>query len=142
MIYPFQKQFLKFVLVGFLNTAIYFGALNLFMVIFNIQKGTIYSIFIAISFVLSVINSYVLNKRWTFQKGNKFRSSEFSKFLVVSSISFFINVGTASFLNNYLGPQFGISSYFWANISAVAASIFTTFINFFGYKYLVFRNPS
>ena len=133
------QQFTKFFLVGLLNTAIYFGVLNLLMLFFKIEQGIAYSIFIAVAFILSVINSYVWNKRWTFQKGTRFQNKEFSKFLVISVVSFFLNIGTASFLNNYLGPQFGLSAYFWANISAVGASLFTTVINFVGYKYLVFR---
>lgn len=134
----FIKQFLKFILVGFLNTAIYFGVLNLLMFFSKLHQGWLYSLFIALAFILSVSNSYIWNKRWTFRKGKDFKGNEFSKFLLISGISFALNVGIASFLNNYLGPQFDISPYLWANLSAVVAAGFTTLINFFGYKYLVF----
>jgi putative flippase GtrA len=105
----------------------------------GITSGLYYSIFKAISFTCSVTNSYILNKRWTFQKGNNVEKKEFSKFFIISLIAFGVNIGVASVLVNGTGPLGGISPYIWANISALAAAGFTTLINFFGYKYLVFR---
>ena len=135
----FIHQFIKFVLVGFINTAVYFGSLNLFMVVSQIHQGWWYSIFVAIAFVVSSINSYFWNKRWTFQKGKQFERKEFSRFITICTISFFINVGIASFLNNTLGAQLGIPVFLWANLSALVPAVITTFINFFGSKYLVFE---
>jgi putative flippase GtrA len=104
----------------------------------GITSGFYYSVFKAISFTCGVINSYIWNKRWTFQKGKKFEKKEFSKFFTVSLIAFGVNIGVASILV-IIGPIGNISSYAWANISALAAAGFTTLINFFGYKYIVFR---
>ncbi len=131
-------QFIKFVIVGFSNFVITFGILNLLMLLTGITSGFYYSIFISISFACGVINSYIWNKRWTFKKGNKLEKKEFSKFLTITLITFGLNIVLASALVNLVGPIGGISSYTWANISALAAAGFTTLINFFGYKYLVF----
>jgi len=136
----FSIQFIKFVLVGLSNFVIAFGILNLLMFLTGITSGFYYSIFIAISFACAVINSYIWNKRWTFKKGNKLEKKEFSKFLTITLITFGLNIVLASALVNLVGPIGGISSYVWANISALAAASFTTLINFFGYKYLVFPN--
>ena len=108
----------------------------------GISSGFAYSIFKAISFTCAVINSYIWNKRWTFQKGTNVEKKEFSKFFTISLIAFSINIGVASILVNLVGPIGGISSYAWANISALVAAGFTTLINFFGYKYLVFREKT
>jgi len=124
------RQFIKFVLVGLINTAVYFGSLNLFMIVSRIHQGWWYSIFVAVAFVVSAVNSYFWNKRWTFQKGKQLERKEFSKFMTLCTISFFINVGIASFLNNSLGAQFGIPAFLWANLSALAPTAITTFINF------------
>lgn len=136
----FSIQFIKFLLVGVFNTGIDFGVLNLLMFSTGITSGFYYSLFKAISFTCAVINSYVWNKRWTFQKGKKFEKKEFSKFFTISLIAFGVNIGVASILVNIIGPIGSISSYIWANISALAAVAFTTLINFFGYKYLVFKD--
>ena len=133
-------QFIKFLLVGVLNTGIDFGVLNLLMLSTGITSGIYYSVFKAISFICSVTNSYIWNKRWTFKKGKSLEKKEFSKFFIISLMAFGINIGVASVLVNIIGPVGGISPYVWANISALAAAGFTTLINFFGYKYLVFKD--
>jgi len=138
----FFIQFIKFFLVGVLNTGIDFGVLNLLMFSTRITSGFYYSIFKAISFTCGVINSYIWNKRWTFQKGKSFEKKEFSKFFTINLIALGVNIGMASVLVNLVGPIGRISLYAWANISALAAAGFTTLINFFGYKYLVFREKS
>lgn len=138
----FSIQFIKFLLVGLLNTGIDFGILNLLMFSTGITSGLGYTLFKAISFICAVINSYICNKRWTFQKGKSFEKKEFSKFLIISIFAFSINVATASVLVNFTKPVFGISPYIWANISALVAAGFTTLINFFGYKYLVFKDKN
>ena len=135
-------QFIKFILVGVLNTGIDFGVLNLLMFSTGITSGFYYPIFKAISFTCGVTNSYIWNKRWTFKKGKDLEKKEFSKFFTISLIAFGVNIGAASILVNIVGPIGGISSYAWANISALAAAGFTTFINFFGYKYLVFKDKN
>lgn len=135
-------QFIKFLLVGVLNTGIDFGVLNLLMFSTGITSGIYYSVFKAISFICSVTNSYIWNKRWTFKKGKSLEKKEFSKFFIISLMAFGINIGVASVLVNIIGPVGGISPYVWANISALAAAGFTTLINFFGYKYLVFKDKN
>ena len=112
------------------------------MLLTGITSGFYYSIFIAISFACAVINSYIWNKRWTFKKGKSLEKKEFSKFLTITLITFGLNIGLASALVNIIGPIGNIPSYAWANISALAAAGFTTLINFFGYKYLVFPSHS
>jgi putative flippase GtrA len=136
----FSFQFIKFLCVGLINTGVDFGILNLLMFLTGVTTGVGYSFFKAISFIAAVINSYFLNKRWTFRKGGKMEKKEFTKFVTVSLIAFGINVSTASLLVNFIGPIGNISPYLWANISALAAIAFTTLINFFGYKYFVFKD--
>lgn len=138
----FSIQFIKFLVVGLSNTGIDFGVLNLLMFSTGISSGFFYSVFKAISFTCAVVNSYIWNKRWTFGKGDYLDKKEFSKFFTISLIAFGFNIGIASILVNVVGPIGGISPYAWANISALVAVGFTTLINFFGYKYLVFKDKN
>ncbi|MFA5392154.1 MAG: GtrA family protein [Candidatus Paceibacterota bacterium] len=135
----FNIQFMRFILVGFLNTAVDFGILNILMVIFRVYAGWSFSLFKAISFVFAATNSYFLNKFWTFQKQDKAKIREFSRFLVISIIAFLTNVSLSSFLVNKIGPQFNLSPILWANLSTLITVGITILINFFGYKYLVFK---
>ena len=133
------KQFLKFVVVGFINTIIDFGLLDILMFMTKIYSGPFYAFFKGISFLLANLNSYFLNKSWTFQKGKSFKFSDFSKFFSFSLIGLFLNVLTAYFLVN-IQPPFNLSPLVWANFSAFGATIITTFFNFFSYRYFVFKS--
>ncbi len=132
------RQAVKFVLVGGLNTLIDLGVLNLLIFITGIASGSGYSIFKGISFTVAVINSYFLNKLWTFKSTGR----KFLQFFVVSLIGFGINVGVASLVVNFIGNPFlllGISDKLWANTGALAATFAAMAWNFMGYKFIVFK---
>ncbi len=133
----------KFIIVGTSNNAVDLGFLNLLMCISGIATGLPYVVFRGISALMAIINSYFWNKHWTFQKKDSiFSLGEFSKFIIVVSIGFLIDVLMASFIVLIVGPQFGLSEKIWANFGALA-SIFIVFIwNFTGYKLFVFKKSN
>src|SRR3989344_2662710 len=99
------RQAIKFVLVGILNTLVDLGVLNLLIFASGIASGFGYSAFKGISFTVAVINSYFLNKFWTFKmRETEGVKREFAQFFIVSLIGFGINVGVASFVVNVVGP--------------------------------------
>jgi len=131
----------KFILVGALNTFIDLGILNILIWLSGLASGVWYSVFKAISFLIATTNSYFWNKHWTFEKGkNTFASEEFSKFLAVTAIGLFINVGIASLVVNVIGPQFEVSKAMWATIGAFTATFFAWIWNFLSSKFIVFKS--
>ncbi len=133
-------QFGKFASVGFANTAVDFGVLNLLLLLFGITGGICYSIFKGASFTIAVIHSYVWNKFWTFKrKKTEQVGGEFVQFLVVSLIGLGINVGIASLIVNYISAPAVVSPTLWANIGAAAAVAISMVWNFLGYKFIVFK---
>lgn len=133
-------QAAKWVLVGALNTFIDLGVLNGLIWISGIATGLSFSVFKGISFLLATLNSYFWNKHWTFRKREKiFAPREFSKFLVVTTIGLFINVGVASFVVNIIGPQYGMTEKMWANVGAFIAVLIAWVWNFLVSKFIVFK---
>ncbi|MBI2041883.1 MAG: GtrA family protein [Candidatus Nealsonbacteria bacterium] len=134
------KQAVKFILVGILNTLIDLGVLNFLIFASGIAAGPGYSLFKGISFTAAVVNSYFLNKFWTFkvQKTNGVKR-EFTQFFIVSLVGFGVNVGVASLVVNVIGVQFGLSPKIWANIGALCATFAAMVWNFLGYKFIVFK---
>jgi len=133
-------QWAKFFLVGTLNTFVDLGVLNGLILISGIAVGPWYSVFKGISFLVATLNSYLWNKHWTFGKREEvFAPKEYSKFLIVVIIGFFINVGIASFVVNIIGPQFGMGTKMWANVGAFTAVLFAWIWNFLGSKFIVFK---
>jgi len=130
-------EFIKFLIVGILNTTLDFLVLNYLSAYFNIFSGPWMIVFNSLSFGIAVINSYFLNKFWTFQSSGKKIASEIFLFFSVSFGASLINtaivfLGTTFF--SYLG-----GGYFWLNTVKGLAIIFSTFVNFLGYKFMVFK---
>jgi putative flippase GtrA len=132
-------QFSKFVVVGFINTAIDFGVLNLLMFATGIREGAILFVLNAISFSVATTNSYLWNKYWTFRDKDSAKVVEIGQFLVVSIIGALINSGIVFAISTFVDPMFGLSQAVWVNAAKVVATGISLIWNFLGYKFIVFK---
>lgn len=138
--WPTAMQFGKFIAVGQSNAAIDIGILNLLILITDIDSGLYYSLFKATSFIFAVVNSFMWNKFWSFDSKEKDgMGRQFVIFIAVSLVGLVINVSVASFVVNYIGPQWGISTKLWANVGVLSSTIFNIIWDFYGYKRFVFK---
>jgi len=139
----FFNQFGKFTAIGFTNAAVDFGVLNSLIAVTGIATGAYYSLFKTISFLVALINSYLLNKHWAFEASQTgVPGAEFIKFAGVAVAAAFINVGVASYLVNFVDPVYGFSAAAWANAGAVVGSAFALVFSFTGFKLFVFKRAS
>ncbi|MCX2827235.1 GtrA family protein [Bacillus pseudomycoides] len=104
-----MKKFLKFSLIGVLNTLI-----TIISYIFLIKIGMNYLIANCFAYLVGVANSYYWNKNWVFESKN-IDLSLFFKFLTVNlivltfnTISLFILVDKL-FINKFISQIFSIS---------------------------------
>lgn len=128
-------QFIKFLIVGILNTIIDFTILNFLIWITEIYKGSMIAVFNTISFSSGIINSYIWNKYWTFHD----RSSipmQFIKFFSIAIIGLILNTMIVYSMATFI--TFNINPIFLANFAKTMATVVVVFWNFIGYKYLVF----
>jgi len=133
---PLIWQFGKFATVGFLNTAIDFGILNLLIFLTNVTQGIQIVPLNAISFSVAVINSYFWNKKWVFDASKK---GNFVTFVLVTIIGLLINSGIVYVITTFIPPVIVSSPTLWANIAKALATAISLFWNFAGYKLIVFR---
>ena len=121
------KKFIKFGITGVLNTAIDFGIYTLCLEIFK------FDIKIAqpAGQCIAIVNSYLMNKNWTFQKRENYNITEILKFLLVNGGSVFINILGVYILHDILG----IGEY----LCKIPIAVITVVINYFGNKLFVFR---
>lgn len=138
--YPIVPQFAKFVVIGVVNTGVDFLVLNLEMILTGITMGPFMLVQNTISFSIATVNSYFLNKYWTFQdRSGKEKGKKFSQFLAVSIVGVAINSSIVFVITTYIPPMMGISSVLWANLAKVAATGVSLVWNFVGYKFWVFK---
>lgn len=130
-----KRQIIKFSIIGVLNTIIDFSILNFLIRILSwtvLPANTI-------SFSVAVINSYFLNKYWTFRDKQPVHIKQFSMFIMVS----LVGLGLSNLLI-YLGLEifktytFGLSFVWHYNIAKAMSAIIVLVWNFLASKFWVF----
>ncbi len=142
----FIQQFVKFVIVGFLNTAIDFGVLNLLSLYTGLTSGLIIGGVNIPGFIIAATNSYFWNKFWVFAKekkeGERTNYGDFLTFALVVTVGVLLNGGVVIVLTTYVSPFFGLSPERWLNISKAFATAFNLAWNFLGFKFFVFKSKN
>ncbi|MCL1795182.1 MAG: GtrA family protein [Oscillospiraceae bacterium] len=121
------KKFVKFALTGVLNTAIDFSVYTLCLEIFKLDV----KIAQPAGQCVAIINSYLVNKNWTFQRRKNYNIAEMLKFLLVNGGSVGINVLGVFVLHDI----FGVGEY----LCKLPIAAITIVINYFGNRLFVFR---
>lgn len=127
-------QFGKFMAVGVVNFLVDFGVFKLLSVVFGVPV-VISNI---ISYTCGVINSFLVNRYWTFKIKHKFVSVHFLKFVFVNLISLGVNtlaVWVLVDMYSFNSGLFGIENLY----AKLIATVFSFTVNFAGNKLLVFR---
>jgi len=76
-------RFIKFNIVGVANTLVDMGSFSVFVRL----MGLPWALAQVMSYSLGVLNSYFMNRKFTFGMDHGFGAKEFSKFIVVNLIS-------------------------------------------------------
>lgn len=122
-------QAIKFQGVGVINFGVDYGILMLLNTVF----GWPLVLSNIISYSCGIINSFVLNRYWTFRQRLKFISRHFALFIFVNLISLGVNTLAVYILADLYGLP---------NILAkLIATVFSFTVNFAGNKLLVFNQP-
>ncbi|MBX4187524.1 MAG: GtrA family protein [Candidatus Doudnabacteria bacterium] len=133
-------QFLRFAVVGVINTAINFAIFNLLIWATGVTKGPMIVPMTGAAFLAANINSYLLNRKWTFKdNSNGEGAKQFSVYLSVSIVGALINIGCVFLLTTYIPPLLGLSEQLWANLANLVATGLSLIWNFVGYKLIVFK---
>ncbi|MBI2355655.1 MAG: GtrA family protein [Candidatus Doudnabacteria bacterium] len=138
--YNLAGQFIRFAIVGAVNTLLDFAILNLLSWATGIYEGNGIIPLNVISFTVAVVNSYFLNKAWAFKdRASEEQGKKFTLFLIVSVIGAIINTATVRIVSTNIDPMFGLSQELWLNAAKVIATGLSLVWNFIGYKVFVFK---
>ncbi|MED4290769.1 GtrA family protein [Priestia megaterium] len=117
-------SFIKFALVGVVNTLIDFVVYALLTTI-----GVNYILAQWISYSAGILNSYVMNRKWTFERKEKSSKREVISFVIVNLIT----LSLTSFLLTVLYNKWGVALL----LSKLLITIVSVGINFIGTKLFV-----
>jgi len=123
-------KLIKFCIVGAANTIItlfFFYLLNKILLL-NYLLSTV------VSYLIGMLNSFILNKQWTFYDKDKRILIQLVKFIAVNSISLAVNLIVIHLLVSKL--------YIDAFLSQIFATGFSTISNYLGSKLIVFRSTT
>jgi len=130
------KRFAKFSIVGSLNFLVDIAVLNILSYITGFNKGIFAAIFSAVSFLIANVNSYYLNRKWTFRNNEK--KSRYKVFLAISVMGIVANMLIVYNFTTYISQPY-FSDIMWLNVSKIIATGFVMFFNYYGYKKYVFN---
>ncbi len=120
--------FFQYAIVGVLGTAIDLGSLYIFVDLLHIHV-----LFATpVSFILAVVNNFILNKYWTFQNKSSNIRKQFIKFLIVSIIGLL--------LTELLMAFFVFALKIWYLLSKLITSGLVMAWNFLANKYWTFKD--
>ncbi len=128
-------QFLKFVLIGVMNTLIDLGIYTLLTAVIGVPliPANI------VSYTCGVLNSYFWNSRWTFKQTQKRTVLTFVLFIIVNLVS----LGVSTLVLSLCNQNIHIANEFWQLIVCkVIATACSLIVNFIGNKLIVFRQKN
>ncbi len=121
-------RFVKFGITGVMNTLVDFGVYTLLVELFSVNM------YVAqiISYCCGMLNSYLVNRKWTFKTQSKVVSGELWRFILLNLSMMLLGMGVI-----WLGTQ-------WLHCSPVLAKLLssgvTLVVNFLVSNFWVFRN--
>jgi len=86
---PTVRQFVKYGIVGASNTVLTFVVYTVLV----LDVGVPYVIALILGYIAGSLNSYLLNRRWTFRAGHLAHASVGPRFAIVQLVAILANVG-------------------------------------------------
>ena len=119
------KQFLKFIFVGFINTGVFYGVYYVLL-----QLNFSYVVALTVGNIISIINSYLWNKFFTF-KSKRRSMGESVKFFVIAIMQYFLNLLIVYSCVDLIGIS--------AELAGLIAISISVFFSYFGHKFWSFK---
>lgn len=134
-------QLFRFGMVGGLNTAIDLLIFNGFLWLWPTQNTTSLLAYNSFAYAFGAINSFILNKYWTFQHKQQTTYGEVLRFAITTFCGILCNDSILWIVGSFLHPVV-INATLWANASKVLAISGTFLISYLGMRLWVFaRKP-
>ncbi len=132
-------QIFRFGLVGTGNTLIDIGALNLLLWLFPTHNANLLLTYDSLAYMLGALNSFFLNKYWTFRFSQTISGKEILRFVIVTLGGFLCNDSLIWIAGTILHPLIA-SAFLWANLAKASAAIGTVSLSYLAMRFWVFAS--
>lgn len=133
-------QFLRFAIVGLLNTLIDYGLFNLLLIMSGVRGGAGLALMNAAAITAAALNSYCFNRRWTFSARSGQKKGEVFRFAAATGAGVVINSLTVLGFSQ-LAAWLPVDSIILLNLGKAAGAVFSAVWNFSAYRRWVFVAP-
>jgi putative flippase GtrA len=130
-------QLSRFGLVGALNTAIDLLVLNGLLALFPTTSTPAILLYTALAFSVGAVNSFLLNKHWTFERQHNTTLAEVARFATATAFGIAGNMLFIA-LASVVPHPFLSNAVAWTNLSKVFALGSTSLLSFLGMRLWVF----
>ena len=121
------KKLVKFCLTGVLNTVIDMGVYTLLLKVFHVNAAVSQ----VAGYSMGVLNSYIINRSWTFSTSTKFFSATMIKFILANLATLLLSLEVLHILTVNLGMG--------ELLAKLPVTAVTILVNFFLSNFFVFR---
>jgi putative flippase GtrA len=134
-------QLARFGLVGALNTALDLLVLNGLLFLFPTTRTLTILGYTALAYTAGAVNSFLLNKHWTFERQHRTTWAEVARFAATTACGIGGNLAFVA-LASVVPHPFLSNAVAWTNLSKVFALGSTSLLSFLGMRLWVFVHPS
>ncbi|WP_026487313.1 GtrA family protein [Caldanaerobius polysaccharolyticus] len=128
-LYAKYQSMFRFAIVGFINTGVDFLTFSVLFSFLGFNK----LICQAAGYTMGIVNSFVLNKLWTFEdrKSKLSTANQFARFVAVNMVS----LGLSLLGLKFISESYGVNVY----VSKLMVTGVAQAVNYIGYRYWVFN---
>ena len=131
------RQVSRFSVVGVLNTALDLLVLNALLALLPTTSALVIVVYTALAYSVGAVNSFLLNKYWTFERRRKTTWLELARFATTTALGIAGNSGFI-WLASHIPHPFLANTVAWTNLSKVSALACMSLISYLGMRLWVF----
>jgi putative flippase GtrA len=130
-------QFLRFCVVGCLNTLIDLLIFNLLVWGFPTHDSGLLVVYNSTAYAVGALNSFCFNKVWTFRQRSGTSSDQVTRFVLVTSLGIICN-DAFLWLGTTILTSLSLNSFVWINIAKISAIAGSVAVSYVGMRFSVF----
>lgn len=133
------KRYTKFVLVGICNAVVDLAVLNFLMLVIHDHSSFALVVDNSVAVSCAILNSYALNRKWTFADRTDGSPREGVLFLAQAVLNIGLNDWILAWCASYLVFSRDVPIFISSNISKALAMFLSSTVSYFFMRWIVFR---